>query len=346
MDRLRVLYVSVTGRESRPYSDPSTRYRCYYPVEALRAAGHLAWVAPHDHVDEIDPSKFDAIVVHRPVFLPIMIEFLEKARKAGVTLIADYDDLIFNPRFAKASSIYKNSFNLNNAVTIFKRNTDALKLFSKFTVSTLNLAERIRELTKDAEVFHYPNCIPRSLREFIQARVFKNQVNRPNIGYFPGTKTHDIDFRECEDALSKFCRDNRIPLMIVGPLQIKEESHRDITIVRRDPVPFEDMFRLLSECRVVLAPLEGSLFNDAKSHIKLLEGSLACCTVAYTNIPDMMQHNSVAPFFVAPGGDWENVLQRSWDGSNAENAADLSEYFLREFDSETFALKFKNFFFP
>ena len=171
--------------------------------------------------------------MHRPSYNPQFCQFIDEAKKAGVKLIADYDDLIFNPKFAKSSSMFKQNFDPMSTAETFKRNTDGLRLFDNFTVSTMNLADQILAIHPDARILHMPNSIPSSLEKFIRARVFERFEGRKYIGYFPGTKTHDIDFEQAVDALQDFCSQRSLELFIVGPLHVDPEVEKRISIHRQ-----------------------------------------------------------------------------------------------------------------
>ena len=90
------------------------------------------------------------------------------------------------------------------------------------------------------------------------------------------------------------------------------------------------MFRLLSLCRVVIAPLE-TIFNRAKSHIKLLEASLTCTSTVYSTIPDMEQHTGEAPYYIRENADWLPQINRAWDEFDLSVNNRLREYFFRNY---------------
>ena len=331
---LSVLYLSFTGQAERPYLDPSTRYRCFYAVEAARSLGHRAYVATQHALPSLDASLFDMVVVHRPSFTPQLLQFVRAARDAGVRLIADYDDLIFDPAYATASSMFIRSWDTSAVMRIFERNTDGLRLFNEFTVSTAPLQAHVHALHPLARVRVVPNSVPATLWSMIADRRYDERRHRPYVGYFPGTATHDGDFSVAAESLARFCRARRVPLRVVGPVKMDDSMFRGVDLDRLQLQPFESMFDAVAACRVVVAPLAPSSFNKAKSHIKALEAVLSCAACVASDIPDMAQHRLTQPMsLVDETADWPEALAERWDCFDLDAAAQARSSMVSRFGS-------------
>ena len=332
---LNILYISVTGQRVRPYLDPSTRYRCFYPVEAARALGHRAFVATQDAMETVDPALFDVIVVHRPSFTACMVRFMRSARAAGCRLIADYDDLIFDPSYARESSMFAGSWNVGAVHATVERNTDALRMFDEFTVSTAPLRDNVLALHPGAVVHVVPNSISPTLWSMIARRDYQGQHERPYLGYFPGTATHDADFRVAAHGVAQFCRERTVSLRIIGPINTDQDIFRGVDVQRLALQPYNDMFDSLSVCRVVLAPLTPTRFNRAKSHIKLVEAGLSCTSCVASAIPDMTQHQALMGHGTLVDGDadWSGAIGHSWDSFTLQGASAAREALVGQFGS-------------
>ena len=335
---LNILYVSFTRQADRPYLDPSTRYRCFYPVEAARTLGHRAYVASQAALAAADPAGFDLVVVHRPSFTPELVRFVRAAHRAGTRLVADYDDLIFDPAYAAASSLFDATWDLAATLRVFARNTDALRLFESFTVSTAPLRDHILALHRDARVQVLPNGVSPSLWSMIAARGYQDQSSRPFIGYFPGTATHNTDLAVAAAGVAELCRTRGIPLRIVGPVEADDALFRGVAVERTGLQPFTSMFDSMAGCRVVIAPLAANPFNQAKSHIKLLEALLSCTACVATAIPDMAQHQGAADAgpaipvsLVGDTGDWGAALRDQWDAFDLGAAVRARDAVVQEF---------------
>ncbi|NUU33384.1 hypothetical protein, partial [Arthrobacter sp. C9C5] len=114
----------------------------------LSGQGHFAPVYSATQFFKDPNFDYDVYIFHRPNtarknFLPV----LRHLRKAGKTLIADYDDLIFGDEgVALQSSAAKNgTLTPERAVAAFSSNLLGLREFDKVTVSTAPLAQRVED---------------------------------------------------------------------------------------------------------------------------------------------------------------------------------------------------------
>ncbi len=333
---LNILYISVTSCLERPYLDSSTRYRCFYAVEAARGLGHRAFIATQAALATVDPLLFDLVVIHRPAFTAELLRFIKAAQASGVQLVADYDDLTFDPAYATQSSTFLRSWNYTSVLSAFERNTDALRLFDKITVSTKPLKDHVLALHPAAKVSVLPNSIPPTLWSLIAGRGYQKMSDRPFIGYFSGAPTHDRDFQVASEGLANFCRMRRIPLRLVGPVQADANLFHGIEVERLALQPFSDMFDKLSGCRIVIAPLVASFFNNAKSHIKFIEAALCCTACVASSVPDMAQHRGTTQpmSLVGEDGDWQEALSERWDSFDLNIATQARSALFREFSSD------------
>lgn len=332
---MNVLYVSFTEQAARPYLDPSTRYRCFHAVEAARALGHRAFITTQAALRTTDPALFDLIVVHRPSATPELVRFLRAGQAAGTRLVADYDDLIFDAAYAEASAMSASSWSLPALFATFKRNKDALPLFTEFTVATAALRDRILELQPGAAVQVLPNAVAPSLWSMIASRSYQHQKERPYIGYFPGEAAHGGDLGIAAAGLAKLCRSRRIPLRIVGPSQAIPAALCGVEVERMDALPFSGMFDALSRCRVVIAPFKSSPLNLARPRTGLLEALLSCTACVATASPEAVRHRdglAGAPVsLVEDAGDWAAALEERWDGFDLGGATQARDALVRQF---------------
>jgi glycosyltransferase involved in cell wall biosynthesis len=96
------------------------------------------------------------------------------------------------------------------------------------------------------------------------------------ITYGSGTKTHDADFRQAAPGLLRLLQARPdVRLRIVGELRLPDGFDAVAGQVERlPPVPFARYLALLAESDIAVAPLEPTIFNDAKSNIKFLEAAI------------------------------------------------------------------------
>jgi len=112
----------------------------------------------------------------------------------------------------------------------------------------------------------------------IAAQIRQHRATLPQlrIAYGSGTKTHDADFQQAAPALLRLMHANPdIQLRIIGELTLPAEFHQfGAQVERLPPMPYASYLRSLAEADISLAPLEPTIFNDAKSNIKFLEAAI------------------------------------------------------------------------
>ena len=177
-----ILFVSWTSRNDRPYFDPSVRYRCFNFANELIKRGHSATVISQVRFQEIyrELPKYDAYVFHRPYLTQELSEFLQEHNEQDL-VIADFDDLIFDVRYAELTPMVRVRGGDSKAVRSYLSKTyDAASLFNKFTLSTTPLKEHTTELFPHAESIVLSNSIdPGFLGLSRVARRTSPLANRP-----------------------------------------------------------------------------------------------------------------------------------------------------------------------
>lgn len=325
--RQRICFVTETGRGDRPILDPSVRYRCYHFAEELSKSGYIVSIysAKQFYSDII--ADYDTYIFHRPNIGRLNFErtvmFLQQQ---GRRIIADYDDLIFgDAETALESSAVKNgTLTPPLAIAAFSSCLRAMDLFDHFTASTEPLAKQIRRHRPEAMVAITPNFLPNALVEMHQAL---GTPDRPrygrNIGYFAGTKSHNLDFPIVAPALARFLsEDRRIHFTAVGPVELPGSIASLPNVRQMGAVAYSRLPDLMSGFATVIAPLEKSLFNECKSRVKFLEACLAGCRLVATPIPDMVTAGNDSLAFANNDDDWyENLLTEVATPSDSEQSA-------------------------
>jgi glycosyltransferase involved in cell wall biosynthesis len=133
------------------------------------------------------------------------------------------------------------------------------------------------------------------------------------IGYFSGSKTHQVDFQACEKAL--LITMEKFPetiFRLVGHLDLGNQwgkfAHR---VERLTFMPPKDMLQALSECDINIAPLEvGNPFCEAKSALKYFEAAIVGVpTIASATEPFCVAIRDGDNGFIASTSDeWEARL--------------------------------------
>lgn len=138
--------------------------------------------------------------------------------------------------------------------------------------------------------------------------------NRPrhgrNVGYFAGTKSHNLDFPVVAPALARLLSEDRnLHFTVVGPVELPGSVASLPNVRQMGPVNYNRLPGLMSRFATVIAPLEKSLFNECKSRVKYLEACLAGCRLVASPIPDMVTVGQQSVAFANDDNDWyENLL--------------------------------------
>jgi glycosyltransferase involved in cell wall biosynthesis len=264
------------------------RYRCYNPAEDLCRLGHLADVCSFHEMRSSVIRNYEVFVFHRPVYSRRLKNVIQGLTDKGRFVIADYDDLIFNPRYALDTPIFLNGSASKKIVKrLYNKNLAALKLFQNVTVSTLPLAEEVREVSPSANIQIVHNGL--SQRWLDAARIYKKgEMDSRRIGYFPGTRSHDQDFQIVVSQLVDYLNVHpQARLLLVGALELNMNGFNKRELIRYGPVDYLDLPQLIMQCWVTIAPLANNRFNQCKSGLKFFESAAFAVPVIATPIPDM-----------------------------------------------------------
>ncbi len=257
------------------------KYRVWQKQELLRSLGWRCEVLSWRELDQVATSiqLCTQLIFYRvPAEKPVLA-MIDEARRLGLDPIWEVDDLIFD------EALYRRNSNLatlspalrDQVLAGVRLYRQAMLACGRAIASTSTLADCMREAgvarvqvvenALDAETL----SIAAGLRE---QRTLRS--GPPTIVYGSGTKTHDADFACAAPAILALLR--RYPalrLRIVGDLTLPESF--ESVEQQIDEIPgtdYRSYLRLLSEADIAIAPLEDTLFNDAKSNIKFQEAAI------------------------------------------------------------------------
>ncbi|WP_283151034.1 glycosyltransferase [Silvimonas soli] len=220
------------------------------------------------------------IIFYRVPAYPQCIQLVEEARRLRARIYWEVDDLIFNEEKYSLNSNLKEL-----SEDMVRQLLEGARLYREMLIacgagiaSTEGIAQEMREIgIKDVWVIN--NALDRETLDAVDALLTQGKPRNDSvvrIGYGSGTKTHDADFRCAANAIIQILRANpQVRLRIVGELNLPAEFVEFVDQIERFPLAaYSDYLRLLSECDISIAPLEPSIFNDAKSNIKFLEAGV------------------------------------------------------------------------
>jgi glycosyltransferase involved in cell wall biosynthesis len=289
----RVVYISGFPNSS------SHNYRVRDQVRTLNECNiPAAWIDLYDAGNYLHQLTFAEVVV---LFRLPMTEEIQKitdvCKKAGVLIVYDTDDFVFDPEVANEKYVDGIRFLSPDDKLLYHRGVlqyrDALMVAQAGIFTTDQLAISAGKAGIPSSIIK--NCYSRELYVNSCDALRQKENSSPrktiNIGYASGTLTHQKDFKVVSSVIGKLLKKYaHVKLVIVGELNIKEfpelsESQDQIEI--RPLVPHNELAFELTRFDINIVPLEmDNPFCEAKSELKYFEAALVKVpTVASATAP-------------------------------------------------------------
>ncbi len=255
------------------------RYRVEQKLEGFQLLGMSAhFVSWTDQCAARHLMQTSALVIfYRTPALPEVLSLVDEAHRLGLKTFFDIDDLVFDvAAYAKNSNLKKlPAGEQKNLLAGAELYCAMLRATDHAIASTPVLAERMQPFCR-GQVFLVENGLDAALLRLTDESIGLPESDRVVVGYGSGTRTHDADFALASEGLLKLLAHfPQVDLVIFGYLELPADFTPFLSRVRR--VPFlaaDDYYRALRQFDINLAPLEGGVFNDAKSNIKFIEAAV------------------------------------------------------------------------
>jgi glycosyltransferase involved in cell wall biosynthesis len=270
-----------------------TKYRVEQKVEMLKTLGYNTWVISWTDFHEARHLlQMSALVFfYRVPAYPLVVDLIKESNRLGITSFFDVDDLIFDKELL-AQNINlkklpkKSQKELLKGADLYQ---EALSLTTNSTASTKILGEAMTSYNK-GENYLLPNCLDQELLTHIDhaRNSLSSHEGLIKIVYGSGTSTHDIDFEEVADALVHILNTYKNVVFIIhGTLTLPSKFDALTSQITHIPfMPTKEYYAHLQGYDINLAPLEKTLFNDAKSNIKYLEASIFKLPTIASNVSE------------------------------------------------------------
>lgn len=259
-----------------------TKYRVEQKQEMFKNLGFACSVQSWTDTDACMNalSICTLVIFYRVPAFQDVLKIIAEAKRLGIQTIWEVDDLVFDREVLSGS---KNLTELDQEIVqevlqgaVLYRT--AMLSCDKGIASTPGLAS-VMEKAGVPEVFVIENALDQ--QTFIHAEKIKAALHKPKdqavrIVYGSGTNTHNVDFKEAAIALLQILSTfPEVRLRLIGTLELPEEFTKYRSQIERIPFcTFDEYLGCLAECDISIAPLEGNIFNDAKSNIKFLEAAV------------------------------------------------------------------------
>lgn len=323
----RILFVAGNKNSAKFLSDPAFIYRCQNPALALSEQGHdVKCIHYKDLSQQKNPA--DLIIFHRPCFRDfktrwLLANELKKRRKLGTVLIADFDDLVFDPEYAEFSPGVINGYvSLQQTQKNFTQHAKTLSYFDGVTVSTQPLKAFASKLFNTENIFWLPNS-PHFLWQDKAPAVTNSDTF--DICYLPGTRSHDKDFALITEPLADFLAEHHdARLKITGvldkerlPDHLKRLSQQ---ILWQEKQPYDNYWQVVNSGHLHLAPLQDTVFNRCKSALKAIEANFFNRSVIASPIPDMRRFSKPGVQLAETANDWFQQLKNGYQNGEQTDA--------------------------
>ncbi len=261
----------------------------------------------------IKPSLFprhaNCTVIRPFISRPIRLT-LNKLRYRAVTLIADFDDLLFTGNIVEhplVASGRKKPKTQQREQDIYRA---GLEHFDAFTVSTAPLQEKLQLLVTPKPVTLVPNRPgPRWIQQGNLLYSRWKPGDRKIIRYFSGSPSHDADFELIRPILQEFMAKHRdIFLEVVGHIKINPVDFPENRFHKRALMPYDYLPELLASSWLNLAPLTDCEYNQCRSSIKFMEAAAFACPTISTPIADLQRHSACHPITADNDDQWWKAL--------------------------------------
>ena len=264
------------------------RYRVDHQIEQLAAYGFSA-----DYVDytnlNVDVLKYyRGFVFYRCPITPEVEKLIQLAKANNKTVFYDIDDLVIDQKYtdtiehlktlsAEEKALYDDGVN---------RMRKTLELCDYAITTTERLAEELKNYCPN--VFINRNTASEKMVEYSLEALNNVQKDSQKVilGYLSGSITHNADFEMILPTIVKIMNENEnVYLKVVGELDVPEDLKPfENRIISSPFVPWQSLPEIIASIDINLAPLEYSIFNEAKSENKWVEAALCKVPTIASNL--------------------------------------------------------------
>lgn len=258
------------------------RYRVDHQMEQLEATGFSCKGISYDKIDINDLKYYRGFVFFRCPITNEVREFIKAAKKENKAVFYDIDDLVIDQKYTNTikylKTMSKEELDLYNDGV--NRMRETLEMCDYAITTTERLASELQNYVK--EVYINRNVASEKMVKLsIKAtNEIKRDKDKVVMSYLSGSITHNDDFKMILPVVQRLMKEHdNLYLKVVGLLDIPEELQEFKSRILTAPfVSWLELPNIIASIDINLAPLEESIFNEAKSENKWTEASL-CKTV-------------------------------------------------------------------
>lgn len=295
-----VLFINGCDYNALPHPP---RYRVQHQMEQLKANNIDCDENFYLHLSIEQVRNYRAFVIFRCPYTEELGEFIRLAKELNKTVIYDIDDLVIDTKYTDTIK-YLDTMSpeerkgYDEGVCNMQK---VLKMCDAAITTTEGMAEELKHYVP--KVFINRNTASEEMLQLSEEAYEKAVAEKTakgrktvKLGYFSGSITHNDDFVLIQPAVAKIMEKYpQTELHIAGILDIPKEfeAFKERVIAH----PFADWKKLpemIASMDINLAPLEESIFNEAKSENKWVEAALVRVPTIASNLgafKRMIVHN-------------------------------------------------------
>lgn len=326
-----VLFINGVDFEALPHPP---RYRVLHQIEQLKANNVDCDQNFYLHLNFDQVRNYRVFIIYRAPYNEELGKFIRKAKELNKTVIYDIDDLVIDTKYTDTIKYLKTmspeeKAGYDQGVHDMQK---TLSMCDAVITTTEGMANELKNYCP--KVFINRNTASEemvSLSEEAYAKIKcqKDESENVKLGYFSGSITHNDDFILIQPAIEKLMKKyQNVELHIVGLLDIPKEfeSFKD-RVIAHPFVNWKELPELIASIDINLAPLEESIFNEAKSENKWVEAALVRVPTVASNLGAFkrMIQDGKTGVLCNTTDDWYNaleslILDKSKRSTIAENA--------------------------
>jgi len=308
------------------------RYRVTHQIEQLESYGVSCDSVYYENLNMDLVRFYRAFVFYRCPVTPTVENFINLAKENNKTIFYDIDDLVFDLEHTNMIKFLDNMSQeerelYNDGVV---RMGKTLDLCEYGIASTERLQIEMGKHLK--EVFVNRNVASEEMVKYSQDAL--NNVIKDDskviIGYLSGSITHNDDFKLIMPSIiSVLKKYDNVYLEIVGLLDLPEEMLEVKDKVITAPfMDWQDLPKLIRSIDINLAPLEDTIFNEAKSENKWTEAALVKIPTIASNVGAFKSQivNEKTGLLCDNSNDWDKYLSLLIENKKFRNEIGLNAY--------------------
>lgn len=325
----------------------SKRYRVYNVAEYLKLAGMQTTVIEQSNIPDVldQINQFDLVYFSRSAYDSSVERLIAESRKRNIITIFEVDDLVFDLsviHYVDAIKDWKQS-ELNHYKDGILRYQKTLRECDYFIATTDYLTVWAnKQLGKKGYIIR--NAL-NAVQMQESAKASHNRISPQHevrIGYFSGSKTHQKDFAQAEEALVRILTEfPSVTVSIGGHLELSPRF--DAFKERITRIPFTDWKQLpheIAKIDINIVPLElNNPYCESKSELKYYEAGIV-------GVPSIASPTNSYRFAITDGEngylahnseEWYRKLKRLVENSQlrAEMAKKAYEHSMKQYSPES-----------